>query len=199
LYKDWSVVLSCLTGNEAYYGEPHINITEIYASIGGTITDNLEAKVSGKFFKDDVKARRPYPWYPDLSPFIVNTITFQALLRYHFHEKFTTGVRFSYLKEDEKGMIFDRYIDDYPYDYDYPYYSLPGSNSGIDLGIVFEYKPKPFMYLRLEAGMLSLSNSENAEGLKIFYKGGDQLYQSDNYSSTRLSAALSMGFRLGSL
>jgi hypothetical protein len=194
LYKDWGLVLSCITGNEAWYGNPHINITEIYASLGGTIIDNLEAQISGKFFIDDIKKFEfpddDYPWYPISEPYSVNTLTFQALVRYHFDKKFSAGVRFSYLAEDEKGAIFNNYnVPNYPH---YFYYYRPGKSFGTDFGVVCEYKPKPFMYIRLEGGMISLSNHADEEAIKIFSKG-------DYNSASRLSAAVSMGFRLGSL
>jgi hypothetical protein len=50
-----------------------------------------------------------------------------------------------------------------------------------------EYNPTSFTYLRLEAGMLSLSNSVENRA-KIFNDGVD---------SSRMGISLSMGFRFG--
>jgi len=176
LYEDWSFALSYLTGNDEDDKEQQINITEIYATAGGTIIDNLEAQIAGKYFRDVVNNDSTYD---------INTITFSASLRYRFHEKFAAGIRFSYLTEGKYGPIFDKTPDD-----DDPYNTHPGNNSGIDFNILCEYNPSPFTYLRLEGGVLSLSNSEKVDYAKRFWNGKEDV-------STRLSIAISMGFRFG--
>jgi hypothetical protein len=183
LFNDWYLTLSYLTGNEADYGLPHDNVTEIYFSLEGTIIDNFEAQLIGKFFRDaeDIDGKEP-----------INTITFQTLFRYRFHEKFAAGISFSYLAEDESGWIFNPWIYNPPNPENPTKPPIPGKHSGIDLGIVCEYNPTPFIYLRLEGGMLSLSNSVNDDYAKIFSNG-------DKDIATRLNAAFSMGFRLGNL
>ena len=171
LYKDWKFTISLLTGKDGEFpvGKPDgthdgmpagiTRTTEIYTSLEGTIWGNLEGQIFGKFFRDDIKDN------PEIDA--LNFITFQTLLRYRFHEKFSAGARFSYLSADEPDK---------------------SKSSGIDLGIVCEYNPTPFTYLRLEGGMLSLSNSENNDDAKVFWNGNENI-------SSRLSIAVSMGFR----
>ena len=155
LYKDWNLLVSCLTGNEAEYQEARINITEVYAATGGTITDKLEAQASGKFFRDAVDMEDP-----------VNTLTFQTLLRYRFHEKFAAGGRFSFYNENDGAA----------------------NRTGLNLGAVAEYNPTPFTYLRLESNMLSLSDSRGKDFSKVFHNGSRHI-------SSRLGISLSLGFR----
>ena len=180
LYKDWDLVLSCVTGNEGKFSVINSSgtfvgdltrMTEIYASISGTIIDNLEAKISGKYFRDNIK-------WGDQESDALNMITFQTLLRYRFNEKFAAGIRFSYLTEGEFGIILGPPGPD-------PYFR--GDNSGTECGIVCEYNPTPFTYLRLEGGMLSISNSNDPQANR-FYNGTEGI-------SSRLSVALSMGFK----
>jgi len=38
-----------------------------------------------------------------------------------------------------------------------------GGTTGMDLGLVLEYRPTDFTYIRLEGGMLSFSNSYKDE------------------------------------
>ena len=181
LYKDWGLVLSCVTGKEGKFSVINAYgtfvgdltwMTEIYASLSGTLTDKLEAKISGKFFKDNIK------WEEQTDA--VNMLTFQALLRYRFNEKFAAGIRFSYLVEEENGNILGTGPEPYP--------SFYGDSYGIDFGIVCEYNPTPFTYLRLEGDILNISNFSNVP-IDRFYNGTKGV-------SSRLSAAISMGFKL---
>ena len=167
-YNDWDFTLGWITGNQALWEAT--NSTEIYLTAGGTIVDKLEAKLSAKMFMDALDV--------DGSD-TLNTITFQVLARYHFHKKFAAGVRFSFITSDIPNISssFDNIV-----------IKRDGITSGVDLGIVCEYNPVPYAYLRLEGGMISLSNSAHEDKIKMF--------SYDNKSS-RLGVALSMGFKFG--
>ena len=174
LFNDWSLVAFCIYGNEADWGfKHHLNIMQIHLGLRGTIVENLEAQINGKFVSVT----------PDVdSVDALNGITLQALLRYRFNEKFAAGCRFSF---NNQGV--------YTYHPNIPWLHNGKSEyswSGIDLGLVAEYNPTPFTYLRLEGGMVSLSADSDIEDnfSKIFYNG-------DKYVSSRLGVALSMGFR----
>ena len=157
LYNDWHLLFSGLTGNEEDYQEARVNMTEIHALTGGSVTDNLEAEISGKFFRDALESEDP-----------IITVTFQTMLRYHFHEKFSAGGRFSFYNENAG--------DD--------------KRRGINFGVVTEYNPTSFTYLRLESSFLSFSNSKTKDDAKVFYNGKEHV-------SSRLGVALSLGFKFG--
>jgi hypothetical protein len=147
LYKDWSLVLSGITGNEAESfpnGGQQIH-TCIYASITGTIIDKLEAQLMSKLFMLS----------PEKGDSSLSAMSFQALARYHFTEKIAAGIRFAYA-DDKDGVMKIK-------------------NSGIDLGVVCEYNPTPFTYFRLEGGMLSLSNSDAENAANIFSDGTEKV------------------------
>jgi len=150
LYRDWNLLFSCLTGNEADVDEERVHITEIYTLAGGPITDKLEAQIAAKFFRDSVNLINEDPF---------NTFTFQTSLRYRVHEKFAAGATFSF-----NSNIHNL--------------------KGINVGIVGEYNPTPFTYLRLEGGWLSFAGANN----KVFNNGSKDV-------SSRLSVALSLGFK----
>ena len=172
LYKFWGLTVSYVGGNEAHWGHKHENQSLIYLYAHGPIiyrriadgsfVPRLEAQLAGKFFMNS---------FDDDAKDNISSVAMQALVRYHFNEKFSAGARFSFAG-DADGIIMDV------------------GNTGIDFGIVCEYKPVPFAYFRLEGGMLSLSNSDNENLAKRFWNG-------DEFTSSRLGLALSMGFKLG--
>ena len=160
-YEDWGITLACITGNQADYRETHENITEIYLATGGTIVRKLEGKLSAKVFMYSID---------DDNIDNSTAITLQALARYRFNKKFAVGARVSFAT-DTDGL-------------------MDVNGTGLDLGLVWEYNPVPYAYLRVEGGVLSLSNSDNENIAKRF---------SNNEESTRLGIAISTGFRLGLL
>jgi hypothetical protein len=162
LIKDWTLVASFCTGNEAAVSLKPQSCSEIFAQFGGPITPKLEGLVNAKFFMFGEGNG-----YESASAFGI-----QALGRYHFNEKFALGARVGFTSDMDGVMGIH--------------------NNGLDFGVVCEYNPVPFAYLRLEAGMLSLFNSDNENLAKIFNTG-------DELSASRMGIALSMGFKLGLL
>jgi len=101
LYEDWDMTFGCIAGNTASYRATHNNTTEIYISAGGTLAKDLEAKISGKFFKDALDKEKSDP---------ENTATLQALVNYRLNKKYSVGARLSFITGDEgnsKGTGID--------------------------------------------------------------------------------------------
>ena len=153
LYKDCGLTVSFLTGNVN-----DTKMSEIFLKLQGHCIDKLESQLMVKYFI----------WSPrDLNS--KNLLSIQLQGRYHFIEKFTTGLRFAYTYNEERFVI-------------------PGY-SGLDIGVVCEYNPTPFTYLRLEGGMLSFFNTDGLSS-RLFWDG-------NKIVDSRMSLALSMGFKFG--
>jgi len=107
----------------------------------GCLVDRLEGRVTVKFIMENLENDN-----------IENGSLFSAQVqcRYRFHEKFAAGLRFAFTADN------DMYIQ-----------AMYG-NTGMNLGLVGEYNPTPFTYIRLEAGMLSFSNSDDELMAKQF-------------------------------
>lgn len=178
LFSDWNLTASFLTGNIAerhyYAGKWHFpnheNQSEIFLNLAGSVVENLEAQVTVKYFmlssdEENVES--------------ANLLTAQLQARYRFNEKFAAGFRFAYAMDNKEGHFMGIGTVDKE--------GNPiGSGSGIDIGLVCEYNPTDFTYIRLEGGMLSLSNSEDENVAKKIFDG----------EASRMYVGLSMGWKL---
>ncbi|MDR0927922.1 MAG: porin [Ignavibacteria bacterium] len=157
--KDWGLTVSFLTGNEESFETSYTrSMSELYLKFGGHCCDNLEGIIEGKLFMKGETGELES----------INAFSAQIMARYHFNDKFSVGARVGYTA-DEDALYLQHQV------------------SGLDAGIVCQYNPVEYAYLRLEGGLLSLSNSDNDTMAEIFKND-------DEFSASRLGVALSMGF-----
>jgi hypothetical protein len=156
--EDWNLTASFLTSPEGVPTQTR-SLSEAYLQVDGLVARRLDLQFQGKLWMLGVSK--------DDADDAENAFTAQVLARYHFNEKFAAGIRGGYTVADEWSEI---------------------NYNGLDLGIVCEYNPTPFTYLRLEGGMLSLTPLE----------GDAAVFQhKDDVDGSRMSVALSMGFKFG--
>jgi len=96
-----------------------------------------------------------------------NLFSAKVQAKYRCTEKLSAGLLFGFTSDNEESFFMS-------------------GNSGINLGLVGEYKPTPFTYLRIEGGMLSFSNSDHENHAKVFWNGEEAV-------ASRMSIGLSMG------
>jgi len=167
--KDWSLSFGSMVGNQKpfYHQVAGNNTPQLQAltavHLKGKITDVLEANFRLKFGTLEDGAVN------DKNDTITATAySAQVMLRYALTGKMGIGCRLAYTN-DEDGIFGVR-------------------NSGIDLGLVFEYRPVKSVYVRLEGNMLYLlKNSKDDNSEKVFNIGGTM-------ENTRMEAALSLGY-----
>ena len=170
--KDWNFSGGTMIGNQdiinyAPWPVPYKTTTSLQTltavHLKGKITDVLEANFRLKFGTLADGAVN------DKNDTITATAySAQVMLRYALTEKKSIGCRLAYTS-DEDGIFGIE-------------------NSGMDLGLVFEYRPVKSVYVRLEGNMLSLlKNSKDDNSEKVFNIGGTM-------KNTRMEAALSLGY-----
>jgi len=161
-YKDWNITFFGISGKETAMLNNNNNLKwndrYIFFKASGTIIEKLEGQLQLKMFSMDDDNENAEVKIAGGA---------QILVRYCFNEKFKAGARFSFVN-DKKQLMFI-------------------NNSGFDIGLVCEYNPTSFTYLRLEGAMVSLSNS-NETAAKIFTNRTEAI-------SSRLGLAVSMGFK----
>lgn len=179
--KDWYLAAGTMFGNENPIDESQSLRTLSALHIKGNITEKLAADLRLKFATledgkiDDNQESATATGY-----------TTQLMLRYALSDKYSIGFRFAYTS-DEDGIFITNDNGT----------SWGGENistgySGIDFGVIFEYRPLSNAYIRLEGNILSLSNSKDTHYANIFLVG-------DDMESTRLEAAISMGYNFSLL
>ena len=171
--SDWNLSIGSMIGNEqSYPEEPKLKINS-GLHLKGNITSEFEANLRCKFAtlaegKDDGA--------------MATALSAQLMLRYALTEKFGVGCRFAYTI-DEDGIFISR-----EHKVSEDSVAIITGYSGMDLGLVFEYRPVSNIYIRLEGNMLMMSNKLNNDLAKIFKTGDNE------FGNTRLEAAISMGY-----
>jgi hypothetical protein len=183
LFNEWNMSVGFMFGNEELYtADERMNVLAAI-TLGGFFMNNFEGSFSGKILNaGDFKAKEGSDERESATAWAV-----QALARYHFSEKFALGARVAYTCDDDGiGFRNDNAFGTLPTEY----FGL----QGLDFGIVCEYNPTPFTYVRLEGNLLNLSNPDSDDYAKMFLTG-DDAGNIDDYSAMRMGIALSMGFK----
>jgi hypothetical protein len=164
--SDWDLSFGTMFGNQSIFSDNHTVTTPLQTltaiHLKGKITDELELNFRGKFGTLEDGAVNDKN-----ETSMATAFSAQVMLRYALTGKMGIGCRFAYTNDEDD--IFGI------------------GNSGIDLGLVFEYRPVESVYVRLEGNILSLSNSDGEHLAKVFNIDGTM-------KPTRMEAALSLGY-----
>jgi len=138
----------------------------IYLETGGCLFDRVEGKLTFKYlmFNDEHRVSVDDPNETASG----NLFSAQLQAKYRICEKFAAGCRFAFTSDNNEGLFLQ-------------------GNSGMDLGLVLEYNPTLFTYIRLEGGMLSFSNSDHEDRAKVFFNSDQEAV------SSRMGVSISMG------